>query len=81
MLGAFSALNGLGKSGLAKKIRDNDKVVRNLRNKLKEANKKYTYARTREEKLDSLTECAEYERSIIEFNSESLAATKALATY
>ena len=78
MLGAFSALNGLGKSGLAKKIRDNDKVVRNLRNKLKEANKKYTYARTREEKLDSLTECAEYERSIIEFNSESLAATKAL---
>ena len=78
MLGAFSALHGLGKSGLAKKIRDNDKVVRNLRNKLREANKKYTYARTREEKLDSLTECAEYERSIIEFNSESLAATKAL---
>ena len=78
MLGAFSALTGLGASGLAKKIKDNDKVVRNLRKKLAEADKAYTLAKTKEEKLDALTNCAEYQRSILEFNSESLAATKAL---
>ena len=63
---------------LKKKVKDNDGIVSDLKKKLAEADKQYRLAKDKDEKLERLAECAEYQRSILDFDAESLEATKAL---
>ena len=75
---AATGLALLSPALLKKKIKDNDSVVSGLKKKLAEADKQYRLAKDKDEKLERLAECAEYQRSILDFDAESLEATKAL---
>ena len=75
---AATGLALLSPALLKKKIKDNDSVVSGLKKKLAEADKQYRLAKDKDEKLERLAECAEYQRSILDCDAESLEATKAL---
>lgn len=75
---AATGLALLSPALLKKKVKDNDSVVAGLKKKLAEADKQYRLAKDKDEKLERLAECAEYQRSILDFDAESLEATKAL---
>ncbi len=75
---AATGLALLSPALLKKKVKDNDGIVADLKKKLAAADKQYRLAKNKDEKLEKLAECAEYQRSILDFDAESLEATKAL---
>ncbi len=75
---AVYGLTSLPPVSLRKKIRDNDRLSRKLERKLRKEKKDYRRAKTKEEKLEHIADCAEYQRAILDFDAESLAAAALL---
>lgn len=75
---AVYGLTSLPPVSLKKKIRDNDRLSRKLERKLRKEKKDYRRAKTKEEKLEHIADCAEYQRAILDFDAESLAAAALL---